>query len=90
VIKIIRRLPRLNPPRGAAERHSTGQAQIKGLAGENARCRFEADRGKNTSMVFNMASESYQDSIKLIGIGWFGNYYPQITQISADYIKGLE
>jgi hypothetical protein len=45
---------------------------------------------KNTGIVFKMDSELYQDSIKLIGIGWFGNYYPQITQISADYIKGLE
>ena len=93
MIKIIRRLRRLTQIKYLIKSkisRTSGQAQIKGLAGENARCRFEADRGKNTSMVFNMASESYQDSIKLIGIGWFGNYYPQITQISADYIKGLD
>ncbi len=47
-------------------------------------------RKNNCIDVLNMDFKSYRVSIKLIGIGWFGNYYPQITQISADYIKGLE
>jgi hypothetical protein len=47
-------------------------------------------RKNNCIDVLNVDSESNRDSIKLIGIGWFENYYPQITQISADYIKGLK
>ena len=43
----------------------------------------------NTGKRIKNLWELCQISIRLIGVGWFGNYYPQITQIYADYIKGL-
>jgi len=38
-------------------------------------------RKNNSIDVLNMYFKSYRDSIKLIGIGWFENYYPQKNEL---------